>query len=637
MTAQTYIRHSRQTVKRWLSLMRTHWAFRGTLWGAGGFLAAAASIGNSPMPIAMGLICAAPGWCSPAAAAGSLLGYWVFWQRAGFSGMVWTALALLLNLTLGQRTARKAPLLLSAVSGFAVSAVGLLFQILHLENISFGIYVLRIGFAAGCVWLFPRAAKREDPLLEWLGQSAAMLALAQVAPLPWLSLGYLAAGLLAAREALPGVALAGLALDISGVTRVPMTAVLCLAFLVRLLPGFGRWARCAAPGLCYILVMGLTGTVDLLPLPGLLAGGLLSLGVPGRQDAQPRRGETGLAQVRLELMAGVLSQTQQQLLESPEPKIDTDAILARTRERACGGCPNRKQCRDVQIPEDSLSRHYTDASELGIPCKKPGRMLLELRRSQEQLRSLRADRRSREQYRDAAAQQYQFLAEFLRQQADELPRRGERLRARYQAEVGVCTAGKEAANGDRCLWFSGTRCRYYILLCDGMGTGLGAAQEGRTAAEMLRQMLTAGFPAEYALRSLNSLCVLRQIAGAVTVDLAEICLDSGKVTLYKWGAAPSWLLRRTGAEKIGTAGPPPGLSVTEARETVERLSLRRGEALILTSDGVDGEDVLRRLRIDPAEPPGEVATLLVEHGSAQEADDATAAVIRLRSTSMYAS
>jgi len=637
MTAQTYIRQSHQTVKRWITLARTHWAFQGALWCLAGFLASAASLGNVPLPLPMGLVCALSGWQAAAAAAGSLLGYGVFWHTAGYSGMVWTGIALLLRLTLGHRTEKTAPLLLGAVCGFTVSFTGLIFQWLRLEDISFGLYALRIGVAMGSVWLFPRAAKGDDPIFQWLAESAAMLALAQVAPLPWLSLGYVAAGLLAAKEALPGVALTGLALDIAGVTGVPMTAALSLGFLARLLPNAGRWVKCAAPGVSYLLVMTLSGSVDLTPLPGLLAGGLLSLALPGRQEAPPRRGETGLAQVRLELMAGALSQTQQLLLEAPPPMIDTQALLARTRERACGGCPNRKQCRDVEIPEDALSRSFTEAAELGFPCKKPGRMVLELRRSQEQLRALRADGLRREQYRDAAAQQYQFLAEFLRQQADELPRRGEKLRPRYQAEVGVCTAGKEAANGDKCMWFSGTRCRYYILLCDGMGTGLGAEQEGRTAADMLRQMLTAGFPAEYALRSLNSLCVLRSSAGAVTVDLAEICLSTGNVTVYKWGAAPSWLLRRTGAEKIGTAGPPPGLSVTQSRETVERLSLRRGEALILTSDGVDGEGVLRRLRIDPAEPPGEVAALLVEHGAAQVADDATAAVIRLRSVTLRAS
>jgi stage II sporulation protein E len=168
------------------------------------------------------------------------------------------------------------------------------------------------------------------------------------------------------------------------------------------------------------------------------------------------------------------------------------------------------------------------------------------------------------------------------------------------------------------------------MICDGMGTGPEAAWEGQTAARLLRQMLIAGFPAEYALKSLNSLLVLRGRAAAVTVDLAEVHLDSGRVTLYKWGAAPSWLLGEGEAEKIGTATPPPGLSVTEGRETVERLSLRQGQTLILVSDGVDPAGILDPGREVRCLPPGELAAKLLERGAQGREDDATVAAVCLR-------
>ena len=163
-----------------------------------------------------------------------------------------------------------------------------------------------------------------------------------------------------------------------------------------------------------------------------------------------------------------------------------------------------------------------------------------------------------------------------------------------------------------------------------MGTGDGAAEEARSACQMLRRLLTAGFPAQYALRSFNSLCTLRGSAGAVSVDLAEIRLDSGKTAIYKWGAAPSWLLTPTGPEKIGTAGTPPGLSVLDARETVDRLSLRRGDALVLLSDGVAGEEAMQRAVQMPDGAPGELAAAILEAGRGEGADDATAAVVRLK-------
>ena len=204
----------------------------------------------------------------------------------------------------------------------------------------------------------------------------------------------------------------------------------------------------------------------------------------------------------------------------------------------------------------------------------------------------------------------------------------------FEVQVAARSHGKERANGDRCLAFAGPECRYYVLLCDGMGTGLGAAQDGTTAAGLLRQMLVAGFPADHALESLNSLLALRGTAGAVTVDLAELRLDTGIACVFKWGAAPSWVLTRGGAQKIGTATPPPGLNAGENRMAAEKLSLRRGEVLILLSDGVDGEGIQHLSMLSPDAPPGELAAEILEKGCGSAEDDATAAVIRLRPASL---
>ena len=274
-----------------------------------------------------------------------------------------------------------------------------------------------------------------------------------------------------------------------------------------------------------------------------------------------------------------------------------------------------------------LHRPLIRTHDLPLSCRKPGRLLLEVRRSQDQYRSIRADRDRQREYRSALIQQYRFLSEYLQDLADSLPKRGEKPVIRYDPQVAVSSAGLENANGDRCLWFAGPGCKYFVVLCDGMGTGIGAAEEGRTAGNILRRLLMAGYPTEHALRSLNSLCALRGRGGAVTVDLAEADLQTGRVNLYKWGAAPSYLLTAMGSEKIGTAGPPPGLSVTGTRETVDKLSLRRGETLILLSDGVDGEAAMRRAADLTDEKPGELASKVLQYGRGN--DDATVALIRL--------
>ena len=167
-----------------------------------------------------------------------------------------------------------------------------------------------------------------------------------------------------------------------------------------------------------------------------------------------------------------------------------------------------------------------------------------------------------------------------------------------------------------------------------MGTGPEAARDGKIVGNILKKLLVAGYPPEFALRSVNSICALQGRAGAVTVDLVQLRLDNGKAVLYKWGAASSYLLKNGQLRKIGTASPPPGLSVY-GRETVDRLSLGGGEVLILLSDGA-GEDMLLRTQWTAPEPsPGEMAAAIVEHG-AKEGDDATVAVVRLRSSNASA-
>ena len=599
--------------------MRTAGAVAGSF--AAGLILSAGALAGQVMPLGVGLVMGLGGVQSLAAALGSAAGFHFFWGENGLQGMVWAGLALVLSLMMARKQVGLP--LLAALGAFLVSAVGLGFQVWMGDITSIPIYLLRVALGAGSAALFRLAKEDRLPWAKWIVQALGVLSLAP------LGMGFAAGGILASAGTFPAAVMAGLALDFAGVSRTPMTAVLCLCAAAGLIPRAPRWLRFALPGPIFLLVMGLCGANEPLSALTFALGGLAGAAVPLREEPLSRSDDVGAVRTRLEQMAGGLDQMRQMLMEIQLPPIDESALIARVRERACGGCPSRKTCRQRldPMPTSLLHMPLFENAALPIPCKKPGRMVLELRRAQEQLRSLRADRDRQGEYRQAVEDQFLYLSNFLQQTADSLPLRPGP--ARFRPEAAACSAGKEAANGDRCIWFSGTQDRYYLLLCDGMGTGMGAAQEGKAAGNLLRDMLSAGFPPAYALRSLNSLLVLRGRAGAVTVDLAEVELDTGRASIYKWGAAPSYIIRDGKAEKIGTASPPPGLSMTEGRETVERLSLRRGEVLVLLSDGVDGEAALAGAEQLEAMSPGELAAWALEGGCRGAEDDATAAVIRL--------
>ena len=629
MMVETYLRRGRRSLERLLLVPGIRKLLAVLFYGGSGFLLSAASLGNAPQPVAMGMICAVTGWRALAVALGAMAGYPAFWGRAGEQGILWSAAAGLLALLVGKREESKdQPLMIPALAAFLTAISGLCFRLLLEDATPVPMYALRIAVSGLTAILFTQAARCRDPVTDWLIGGVATLALAQVR-LGALGLGYLAGGVMAVSCAFPAAALAGLGLDLAQVTKVPMTAVTCLAWFIRLIPFDKRWQHYAAPGFSALAVMAACGVWDVSILPGLVLGGAVAALLPPRTQIPHRRGETGAAQVRLEAGAEMLLNTRLLLMETEPPDADAQALLERAVERACFQCSARNKCTQRETLTTEHLLHPLEAD-----CRKQGRLIPELRFAQEQLKARKADRQRRLEYRSAVAQQYTFLGEYLRSLADQLPRRAQRPQPEFEVQVAARSKGKERANGDQCIAFSASECRYYVLLCDGMGTGLGAAEDGHTAADLLRQMLAAGFPPEHALESLNSLLVLRGTAGAATVDLAELRLDTGIACIYKWGAAPSWVLQRSGVQKIGTATPPPGLSVEENRMTVEKLSLRRGEVLILLSDGVDGEGIQHLSMLSPDAPPGELAAEILEKGCGSGEDDATAAVIRLRPASL---
>lgn len=637
-TLEAYVRRGSQNLRQWLKLPQVRRYGTWGVQGLAGLWLSAAALGHLPMPLVMGLVFACQGYPALRIGIGGTVGYLLFWGAAGIQGAVWSLLAMAAAWLLGGRQiVRNTPLLLPALAAFLVAAVGVAFQTWFSDETPISAYLLRVLLGGSSVAIFTAAIRGKDPVARWISSGFGVLALAQVELLPFFCLGFVACAALCTAAPFPAAVVSGLALDLAQVTAVPMAAVACLCYLVRLLPRTNRRLIHGSPGVVYLVVMLLCGKWDMYPVAAMVAGGVLGVFLPGEPRLVHRRGETGVAQVRLEMAAGVFAQAEQLLLEAPVTPIDEAAVLSRAAERACGGCPCRKTCKDrenaASMPSRLLHRPLLDEKDLPISCKKAGRLLFELHRGQEQLRSIRADRERQREYRTAVVQQYRFFAEYMQDLSDSLAQRGRPLPLRYKVEVRLFANRPEGENGDRCVYFSGVGGKYYVVLCDGMGTGIGAVEEGKTAADMLKKLLCAGLSPEYALRSINSLCALRGSAASVTMDVAEIFLDTGKAQIYKWGAAPSYLLGAAGAEKIGTATPPPGLSVDAERETVERLSLRRGETLFLLSDGAGEEDTLRTLLGTPGVPPGELAARILEERRANRADDATIAMIRLRSLS----
>ena len=206
------------------------------------------------------------------------------------------------------------------------------------------------------------------------------------------------------------------------------------------------------------------------------------------------------------------------------------------------------------------------------------------------------------------------------------------------AVAGVAARKKEGETvcGDAGTYFKREDGMLYVLLCDGMGSGVLANRESTLAVRLLEQFLLAGVDTEHALITLNSALALRgeEVGGFTTVDLLQVDLFTGEASLYKLGAAPTYVRHGESVRKITGNALPAGVGVEgHSRPDCTRLHLEPGDCVLMVSDGVSGtgEDdwVRRRLGDFQGNSPKELARSLITDSPEGATDDRTALVVRI--------
>lgn len=206
------------------------------------------------------------------------------------------------------------------------------------------------------------------------------------------------------------------------------------------------------------------------------------------------------------------------------------------------------------------------------------------------------------------------------------------------ALAGVAARRKdgETVSGDAGTWFKRPDGTLYVLLCDGMGSGMAANRESSLAIRLLEQFLQAGVEAENALIILNSALALRGEAegGFTTVDLLQLDLYTGQASIYKLGAAPTYMKKGRGVQRFAGSSLPAGLATAGgSRPDCTHIKLEPGDCVLMVSDGVCGgqDDAWLRQRLEDFDgvSPKELARGLVTDGPDDPTDDRTALVVRV--------
>lgn len=567
------------------------------------FALTAAALGGQYAPWALAVVAVAgAGWQGLSAVIGAGLGAWVFLDfQPGLRHCAAAILILCANTALCTAPLYRHPRFrpLMAVSATALVQLAYLWQ---RGVYQYALFAAALALLYGCTSLW----REEDGesglfcLLLGLCGGVSRVSLEGFSP----AVVCAAALLLAAvccREAAESAslgALTGLTLDLCGGGTLYATVVLCAAvYTASLLRKRQRLVRamafCAA-GLCGAWLLGETRPLALLC--ELVAGCGVWLLLPEKvYDTAPRRMECAPA-AAFQAVYECLPQSAP-LLRPENPAV----LFDRAAEQVCRDCPLRTDC--WQSHYTDTYNAFNDASPRllcrGKPlpedfppyfaarCVRFPRLLAALEGQVRDYLMRRASHAKLDAAYRLAREQYAQVSQALlhREEESDAP-------SRYVCRLASGTRPRrgETLCGDAAECFA-VGDRTYLLLSDGMGSGESAHNEAAMTVRLLRQFLTAGIEPLPALKTLNTALTLRCQTGSgfTTIDLA--CVDgvSGTATLYKYGAAASYLKRGGAVTALRTDTFPAGLESAQCEPPPRRVALSHGCWLVLVSDGVTAE------------------------------------------------
>ncbi|MFF2484460.1 stage II sporulation protein E [Paenibacillus sp. NPDC058071] len=214
----------------------------------------------------------------------------------------------------------------------------------------------------------------------------------------------------------------------------------------------------------------------------------------------------------------------------------------------------------------------------------------------------------------------------------------------YEIETGIAGVAKggDLLSGDSFTMTELGNGKFAVAISDGMGNGERARQESSAALTILQQLLQSGMDEKLAVKSVNSILLLRSSDEVfATIDLAIIDLYTARTMFMKIGSTPSFIKRGNEVLHVTANNLPIGI-LQEIDVDLISMQLQPGDTLILMSDGiydapghaVNKEMWMKRIIHDmKSDDPQEMADMLLElvvrHHKGEIIDDMTVLVARV--------
>ncbi len=333
---------------------------------------------------------------------------------------------------------------------------------------------------------------------------------------------------------------------------------------------------------------------------------------------------------------------------------DREEIFEKVCARVCKDCSlfetckkqgkNHRQMEEIwrTMEEDG----YCDLSNMpvgfGQICLRSERFLNEFGHIYELYKQSAISKGTAKSSRDIMARQYSEISnviELLSKEIETGETQYDDAVRTYAPKVTVRTESKTGSgvSGDTVIYFERGN-KFFVILCDGMGSGDEAMQQSRLTARLFEKFLKAGFDKETSLRMINSALALKADQESFsTVDILEIDTKTGDCEFLKIGSAQSFIKRKKEIGIISSKSLPVGILENIETQAV-RCKAEIGDIIVMVTDGVSEagngvlkSDWIKKLLLLEKRKPWEFADLIIEGAKARAkfSDDMTCCVIKI--------
>ncbi|MBQ5318071.1 MAG: SpoIIE family protein phosphatase [Oscillospiraceae bacterium] len=208
----------------------------------------------------------------------------------------------------------------------------------------------------------------------------------------------------------------------------------------------------------------------------------------------------------------------------------------------------------------------------------------------------------------------------------------------FEAEIGhAAVNGREATSGDSNTFFRDGFGNIYLLISDGMGSGVRAAVESCMTVSLMSKIIRAGLGINAAVRLINLLLLTKSADESfATVDLVKLNLFSGKAEIIKLGAAQTFIKTNGTVKTVESWSTPVGI-VSSVEISKRGIQLSDGDEIVMITDGINEECFprIRELMLSTGVSPQDCAEKIIGFADISKSenyshkDDKTVYVVKL--------